>query len=117
MNTLTSFFNRLEEREPRASDKCEKFFLLLESCGEEGVIQASLCRKHGSYLRDILLCIFGNENRWFTGEEVHHDPDTLELIKHFLNNGSRNRARTFCRNVRRKRKCNCFLIAKLEARS
>jgi len=117
MNTLTSFFGRLKDNDQSAKQKCENFLLLLEGCGEEGVVQASLCREHGSYLRDMLSCIFGNENKWFTGEEVHHDPDTLELVNHFLNNGSRKRARTFCRRVRQERRCNCFLMTKLEPKS
>ena len=118
MNTLTGFFDRLKNKEEEATQKCSSFLVLLESCGEEGRLQADMCREHRSYLRDILLCIFGNENRWFTGEEVHHDPDTLELVKHFLNNGARKRARTFCRKARQKtkQKCICFLMAKLESK-
>ena len=113
MNTLTGFSQRLKDGEENATQKCEDFLRLLESCGEEGRLQAALCREHGSYLNKFLLCVLGNENKWFNVEEFPHDPNTEELVTHFLPNGARKLARDFCSKVRGDRKCVCFLAARI----
>ncbi len=124
MNTsLASFLVRSdskhEERDDDAVNQLEVFLLLLESCGEEGKIQAELCRMHKLYLVKFLSRLFGDQNRWFTGEEVHHDPNRKELINHLLVDGARKMAIEFCSKFRSQcvkkgeKPCFCLLFTEL----
>lgn len=56
------------------------------NCGQGAVSLDEYMR-----LQRELIC--SPENRWFTGEEVKHDPDENELVMHWLRCGAGTRFR------------------------
>lgn len=42
-------------------------------------------REFGRYQ---IALITGDENRWFTGERVGHDPTERELVNHWIDSGA-----------------------------